>query len=324
MLALAESIVPVFALVLMGAGARKWKLLRPPALRGLNDFVFYLALPCLLFGSVAEGGGLGVLDVAFVYFAGALLVFLLGILLSRLLLGAGLAAGTITGLNACYGNTVMLGIPVVGAALGQAGVAILLPIVALHSILLLPLATVLIELDGQAGTRDGASAPPRSGAVRRALRALRGTVPSVARNPIIISILLAFLWRLLGLPVPGILHRLLGLLGACGPTLALFCLGATLPGAPVRAAAREAVLSTAVKLLLMPALVWALCRLAGFAPLPTAVAVLTAGMPTGANAFLLARRAAVLAEASAATVALGTALSLGSLAALLLLLGVAK
>lgn len=315
MIALAESIVPVFALVLMGAGARHWKLVRPSALRGLNDFVFYLALPCLLFGSVAEGSGLGVLDVASVYFGGALLVFVLGIVLARVVLGAGLASATVTGLNACYGNTVMLGVPVVAAALGQAGVALLLPIVALHSILLLPLATVLIELDRPAG--DGS---PGNGQGGGPLRALRGTLPAVLRNPIIISILLAFLWRLLGLPVPGILHRLLAMLGACGPTVALFCLGATLPGAPVRAAAREAVLSTAIKLVFMPALVWALCRLAGFGPIPTAAAVLTAGMPTGANAFLLARRVAVQAEASAASVALGTALSLGTLTVLLLLL----
>ena len=50
---------------------------------------------------------------------------------------------------------------------------------------------------------------------------------------------------------------------------------------------------------------------------PVAVAVLTAGMPTGANAFLLARRAGTLIEASAGTVVVATVASVLTLFGLL-------
>ena len=303
---IASIIAPVFALVLMGAAARRWCLVRPAGLHGLNDLVFYAFLPCTLFTSVTDAGPLRTVGIAVVYFAGCLIAFGAGILAARTWLGARLAPATIVGLNGCYGNTVMLGIPIIGAAFGPEGVATLLPIVALHSIMLLPLATLMIELDGQGA---------------RPWRALRGMAPALARNPIILSILLAFSWRMLGVPLPGPVHRLLGMLGACGPTLALFCLGASLVGLSARKSARESIFASALKLAVTPLLVWGLARLAGFGPVPTAVAVITAGMPTGANAFLLARSTAVLAETSAGTVVLSTALSVLTLSILLAWLG---
>ena len=307
---IAGIIAPVFVLVLMGSAARRWRMLRPAGLRGLNDLVFYLLLPCTLFDSVAEADTLTTLGTAAIYFAGCLTVFAATIGLARIWLRARLAQATVIGLNACYGNTVMLGLPVIGGALGADGMTALLPIVALHSVLLLPLATVLIEMDGHAGV---------------SWRALRGTLPAVLRNPIIVAIILAFAWRLLRIPVPGPVHQLLAMLGACGPTLALLCLGASLPSLSVGAGQRRTMVETALagtmKLLVQPALVWGLARLAGVDALSTAVAVLTAGMPTGANAFLLARRTAILSEASAGTVALTTALSVATLSGLLLLVG---
>lgn len=83
---------------------------------------------------------------------------------------------------------------------------------------------------------------------------------------------------------------------------------------------REAGLATALKLVAQPLLVWALAHLAGLAPLPTAIAVLVAGTPTGANAFFLARRTATLASASAGTVVLSTALSVLTLSTILAVL----
>ena len=67
-------IAPVFALIMLGAAARFWRLLDPPGLRGLNDLTFFLAIPALLFGSVVEAPSLRMLDVAALYFAACLLV----------------------------------------------------------------------------------------------------------------------------------------------------------------------------------------------------------------------------------------------------------
>ena len=118
------------------------------------------------------------LELGSVYFGACLIVYALAMALARVLLGAGLANGAMIGLNASYGNTVMMGIPIIAAFFGEAALSSLLGIIALHSVLLLPLATVLIEA-GSAG---------RSG-FRYTVRATTG---GLVRNPIIIAIVL--LW----------------------------------------------------------------------------------------------------------------------------------
>ena len=100
----------------------------------------------------------------------------------------------------------------------------------------------------------------------------------------------------------------------------VFTLGAGLPDFAAQGSMREAGLATLLKLLVQPLLVWVLAHLAGLGAVPTAVAVLTAGTPTGANAFFLARRTGTLAAASAGTVVVSTALSVLTLSAILALL----
>lgn len=279
--------------------------------RGLNDVTFYAGIPALMVLALADAGEPRVLDIAGAYFAAALAVFALAVALARQVLGAGLSAAGAIGLNAAYGNLVMLGIPIVSAAFGPPGLAVLISIIALHSVVMLPLASVLIEAD-----RRGTADP---------LGVLLRTLPGLARNPILAAILLALAWHGLGLPIPAPLRRLLELASAAASPLALVCLGGTLPGFAGRGALREAGLATALKLVLLPALVWGLAALLGLGPMPTAVAVLAAGLPTGANAFLFARRAgegeaaaAGAGEAAAAgTVVVSTALSVLTLPALL-------
>lgn len=300
-------VAPIFALIALGAAARIRRLIDAAGLKALTDLTFFLAIPALLFGSVVEAATLGVLDVAALFFAACFIVFAVGVVLGRRVFGMGLAQAGVLGLNACYGNTVMLGVPLISAAFGAEGLAVLLPVIALHSMLLLPMATMVIEAEGQ-GTRNP-------------LAVLRATLPSLLRNPIIMSLLLALVWRAVGIPVPGPLHRLLAMLGAAGPTLALFCLGASLPEFAAKGSLRETGLTTTLKLVVMPLLVWTFAHLAGLGPLPTAVAVLTAGTPTGANAFFLARRTQVAAASSAGTVVVATGLSVVTLSVLLGILG---
>ena len=311
MAALFGIVAPVFALIGLGAAAIRLRLLDTGAVKGMSDFVFYLAMPSLLFRSMVTAPPLRLLDVAGSFIAGALLLFVLAALLSRLVLRARIATAGVFALNAVFGNTVMLGVPIIDSAYGTEGVAYLLAVVAFHSALLLPLATILIEADG--------SGP---GGHRGPLAVLRAVLPGLLRNPVVMVIVAAMVWRATGLGLAEPVERLLHLLGAAGPPLALFCLGATLPrpGGPKPEGLkglRDVALASALKLLVMPALVAVFAWLAGVRDVAFAVVVLAAAMPTGANAFMLARRFGTMMEASASTVVVSTALSLLSLTALL-------
>ena len=299
-------VAPIFALIGMGAAAIRLRLLDTGAVKGMSDFVFFLAMPSLLFRSMVTAPPLRLLDVAGSFIAGALLLFILATVLSRMVFRARIATAGVFALNAVFGNTVMLGVPIIDSAYGAEGVAYLLAVVAFHSALLLPLATILIEADG--------SGP---GGHRGPLDVLRAVLPGLLRNPVVMVIVAALAWRATGLGLAAPVEQLLHLLGAAGPPLALFCLGATLPKPEGLKGLRDVALASALKLLAMPALVALFAWLAGVRDVAFAVVVLAAAMPTGANAFMLARRFGTMMEASASTVVVSTALSLLSLTALL-------
>jgi hypothetical protein len=139
-------------------------------------------------------------------------------------------------------------------------------------------------------------------------------------NPVVVSIFLAFLWRATDLALPIAVERFLGLLGAAGPPLALFCLGATLPRASDWSGAREVTLAAVLKLVALPGLVAVLARMAGVKGVAFSVVVIAAALPTGANAFLLARQFDTMLEVSASTVLATTIVAIATLTLLLALL----
>ncbi|KAA2214340.1 AEC family transporter [Teichococcus oryzae] len=305
MTTLLNVVAPIFTLIAIGyvSAWRKW--LSEEALKGMTSFVFALAMPCLLFsGAITPHPNGGA--TAFAFFSGCLLSYGLALLLSRSMLGMRLSEGGTFALNAAFGNTAMIGIPLVLAAYGQAGLAQILAIVGLHSLILLPLGTVVAEI-----AHSSHKPVPLI---------LKATFLSVLRNPIVMAVLAGLLVHQSGLPVPEVARRFLNITGMAGPPVALFCLGASLIHFDARRDWPSALLCTTLKLLLFPALVWLIGRAIGLPHLALSVAVLAAGMPTGANAFFLARRYASGADRSGATVLLSTILSLATLAALLAML----
>ena len=298
---LLEVVAPIFAIIAAGYLAARRRWVSQEGFAGMTGFAFYLAAPALLFASGTaghQGGG------------GAALAFFLGcaVLYAATLWGgrrAGMTLGAagILGLNVTFGNTVMMGIPLVVAAFGQAGLSVLLAILAVHAFLLLGTATVVAEI---AHSRGGSP-----------WKVLRATVLGVLRNPVVMAVLLAMVWSALAWPVPAAARRALELLGAATPALALFCLGGSLLGFTAAGLWRRTFATVALKIMALPALVWGFCLLLGLSGLETAVAVVVAALPTGANAFLLARRYAEDAEASGAAVLISTLLSMVSLSVLL-------
>ncbi len=75
-----------------------------------------------------------------------------------------------------------------------------------------------------------------------------------------------------------------------------------------------------LKLAGLPALVWGFARLADLPSELLVVAVVTAGLPTGSNAFLLARNDSHLQQSSAAAVVVTTIRSVATIYLLLQLI----
>ncbi len=309
MTAVIEIVLPVFAVILLGYGFGRGKFLSPEGARGLGAFVYYAAIPALLFRGMASAtaGLAGSLGLIGAYFAGALAVFAASMAAGRMLFGLRLAEQGLMALSTGFSNSVQLGIPLVVAAFGSAGLVPLTIIISVHSLVLLSLATVIIEAGrGHAG-----------GAIRMA----EATAIAIAGNPVILSIVAGFLWRLTGLAIPSPLQHLIDLLAGAATPAALFSLGATLAGFRLAGDIAQSLVVAAIKLLLLPIVVWLFAtRVFHLGPLDTAVAITCAALPTGANAFILAQRYELYVARAASSVLISTALSVITLGALLAVL----
>lgn len=310
-----EIVLPVFVLIAVGFAASRRGWLGAEGVRALSDAAFLIFMPALLFGAIARveldrltpGAALAYYAVGLPLFAAVLIV--------QWVRGRGGATATVHALGAVFGNTVMLGIPVVRLAYGETGLAFLLTIIAWHALVFLTLGTFVLEtaaLDRQAGAahgntteRDGTSA---SGDSRSTLGAhLLQVARSALIHPVVLPILAGLAWSAMHWPLPVPLDRALAMLGAAAAPLCLVLLGASLAQFDLRAGMATAAVIVVVKSLLFPLLVFGAGRtLLGLDPLPLAVATIAAALPTGANVYLFAQRYRTQVGETSTTVALST------------------
>ena len=154
MLSLLAIVAPVFGLIGIGYLAGRVKLLREETGAGVSDFAFTIGLPAILFRTVAnaELASVSPFGVLAAFFGAAWSVWLLSAVLTKYLLRRPAADAPPIAMSAVFGNTIMLGIPLVLETYGQAAAAPMAVILAVHAALLWMTGTVHMEWVGGAGS----------------------------------------------------------------------------------------------------------------------------------------------------------------------------
>ena len=136
-----SAVLPVFALIACGFGAGKFKLLGPQSTEVLSQFVFIFALPALLIRSIALAPISDVLNINFIasYGLGMLVIWFISFILSRLIYKDNLESSAIQGVNATYGNTGYLGIPLGLSVFGSGAIVPASITIAVNAFLIIPL-----------------------------------------------------------------------------------------------------------------------------------------------------------------------------------------
>ncbi len=278
--------VPFFALVLCGYLAARQHVLPQSAIPGLNSFVLYFSLPCMLFRFGATTPIVELLNPAVlgVYLAAALLMVFFTVAVS-LNDRVHLKDAAFGALAASFPNTGFMGIPLLVALLGKAAAGPMICTILADIFVTSSLCIALAQAHGTAG----------QGARAALTRALRGTLV----NPLPWSIALGAVFSVAGLSLPGPVPTVVGLLADAATPVALFTIGAVLFRAGQHAGAktplRDFVPPALIKLLLHPLLVLTLglgAKALG-APLTSfqiTVLTLVAALPSASNVSLLAER----------------------------------
>jgi predicted permease len=311
MLATLEILLPVFGLIFAGFACRRRGVLGPNSASELNRFVVWLALPALLFDTMARATWEQLYQPAFVVtFSVACAGIFALILVMRLLNGRHLADASVDAIAASYPNTGYIGFPLGMIAFGQASLTPTTIATILVACVLFAGAIVLIEVGLQTERT-----PHKLG-----LKVLG----SLARNPLIVSPIAGALFASLHVPLPPSAETFLKLLSGAASPCALVSLGLFLAEKrPSESGTRGlAWLLTLVKLIVQPALTWWLAaRVFRLSPALVEMAVVLAALPTGTGPFMLAEFYEREAHITSRTILLSTVGSVVTLSLLLLWMG---
>jgi len=298
--------VPFFALIAAGYAAARSGALPLAAIPGLNVFVLYFALPCMLFRFGAGSPIAQLLDagVLLVWGACALAMVALTVALSRNE-RIGWNDAAFGALVAAFPNTGFMGVPLLVALLGAQAASPMIITIAFDMIVTSSVCIALSRLDGA----------DEHGAGKAAREALR----SVVRNPLPWSIAFGALASASRIALPAPVDRTIAMLADAASPAALFTIGAVLARSavlarehrasavvaaaiggvpaprPVEAPMRDVLPVVVLKLVVHPLLVYAAARAAVASGLPlspasTGVIVLLATLPSASNVSMLAER----------------------------------
>jgi len=281
---------PFFALVLAGYIAAHRRMLPLDAIAGLNSFVLFFALPCMLYRFGAGTPIVQLLDATlfFAYLFCALLMvgFAIAYSLNKRI---GWNDASFGALVAAFPNTGFMGVPLLVALLGKAAAGPAIVTIVCDMIITTSLCIALSRLDGA----------DEHGAAKAARSALRG----VLTNPMPWAISLGAVSSALDLELIGPVGKTVGLLADAASPVALFTIGAVLARSQIRIKEsghppillRDYLPIALFKLLLHPLLVLLVMVTVmqwGF-PMERStlvVVVLVAALPSASNVALLSER----------------------------------
>jgi malonate transporter and related proteins len=293
-------VLPVFAVILTGwlAGALGYL---PRALSGpLVGFAYNVAMPALVFLTIARQSLDALWDWRFLvaFGGGSAVCFIAVLLAARGRSARTMGDSAMAGAAASMTNTGFVALPILQSLYGPRGVLPAAIATVFVGVVMFPVMILLLET----GRRDRVGGFTVSSLARQ-----------IAFNPVMISTGLGLLWSMTGLAVPTSLATYASIFGDALTPCALFSIGLGLSFDGLRDNGGVSIAITAFKLVIMPLVVLGLCVALHLDSFRTLAAVVCAAVPTAKTAYVLAGTYQVEEAMVASTVSMTTLLSVVTL-----------
>jgi predicted permease len=299
MLATAQNVLPVFILIFTGWLMVATGYLRAEAGDALSNFVFKLAVPVLLFRTIAEADFHGAFPIRLwiAYFSAVAIVWAIAYGLAITVFGVNHRMATVTGVSSAFANTVFVGLPLIDRIVGPEGLVALSILIAIHLPVMMIASSLLIE---QAEQRD--TGKPKGSWIDFLASLWR----NLSRNPLVFGIIGGGLWHLLGVRLEGVPATVIQQISQIAGPAALLSLGMAMRRYGFAGQLPLSLTATLLKLVALPALVLLFATLLGLSDEWRRALVLVAAVPTGVNAWLIASQFRTGEPLAASTITLTT------------------
>ncbi len=264
--------VPVFLVIILGYFLRYIKMFDEPFLKAADKFNFKVTLPAMLFMDLAVTDFAAVFDLKYVIYCFVVtLLCILGIWgLTKLFIKDKSISGEFV--QASYrSSAAVLGMALVVNISGDSG---MIPLMILGAVPLYNIfAVIILTFEGK--NRE-------EGMIKKAFA-------DILKNPIIISIVLGFLYSMLKLSMPEILETVINNVAKMATPLALICIGAGFEGKKAVKMIKPTLVASTIKLVLQSVVFLPLAVWLGFTGDKLLALMIMLGSPTTPSSYVMAR-----------------------------------
>ena len=275
MLAIFESILPVFLLVVLGALLKRWRQIDHDMWSGLEQLGFFVLFPCLLFTTLAKAdfSGIAAGDIAIGSIGSVSFIALMLALAWPVFRAAGVSGASYTSVFQTSTRwNAFIALAIAEKLYGPQSLA-LVALVATLIIIPLNLYNIAVLVWFGGGSRS-----------------LKTFARKIVTNPMIIGSVLGVAVNLLGIPVYDPLMQAVDLIGGTSLSLGLVMVGAGLKLADALKPRPLALLPVVLKLVFMPFVMTAAAYALGMRGDALLTIAMGASVPTAMNGYVLAKQ----------------------------------
>lgn len=279
--------IPIFLVILLGFFLKKIGLIHEEFVRDANQYVFKCALPVLLFQDIATSDIVGQASSSFVLFCMIVTIiqFLVVWALSYLFLKDKSLVGAFAQASS-RGSAAILGVAFVENICGNAGMAPLMIVAAVpfYNILSVLILTFSAGLSWEKKTKGESE-----GSRKERRRIIRSACLNILKNPIIIGIVLGIPFAVFKIRIPEIGLRTIRYVGQTATPVALLAIGGGFSKTEAVSRLKPAIVSSLIKLVILPAVFLPLAILMNFGSSEMAAILIMLASPTTVSCYVMAK-----------------------------------